>query len=147
MRLKDKVVIVTGAGSGFGAGIAKRFADEGARVIVNDVNPTGQKVAQDIGGTFVQADVTKSDDWAKLVRSAGPQLDIVVNNAGWTHRNKAYLEAIANVRLHPTAYIVESTEYNTILNPVLEQIWKGEQQARSAIPPLIPQLNEVLARG
>ena len=92
MRLKDKVVIVTGAGSGFGAGIAKRFADEGARVIVNDVNPTGQKVAQDIGGTFVQADVTKSDDWAKLVRSAGPQLDIVVNNAGWTHRNKAYLE-------------------------------------------------------
>jgi len=92
MRLKDKVVIVTGAGSGFGAGIAKRFAGEGARVIVNDVNPTGQKVAQDIGGTFVQADVTKSDDWAKLVRSAGPQLDIVVNNAGWTHRNKAYLE-------------------------------------------------------
>jgi len=92
MRLKDKVVIVTGAGSGFGAGIAKRFADEGARVIVNDVNPTGQKVAQDIGGTFVQADVTKSDDWAKLVRSAGPQLDIVVNNAGWTHRNKPYLE-------------------------------------------------------
>src|SRR5687767_4975602 len=92
MRLKDKVVIVTGAGSGFGAGIAKRFADEGARVIVNDVNPTGQKVAQDIGGRFVQADVTKSDDWAKLVRSAGPQLDIVVNNAGWTHRNKPYLE-------------------------------------------------------
>jgi len=92
MRLKDKVVIVTGAGSGFGAGIAKRFADEGARVIVNDVNPTGQKVAQDIGGTFVQADVTKSDDWTKLVRSAGPQLDIVVNNAGWTHRNKPYLE-------------------------------------------------------
>jgi 3-oxoacyl-[acyl-carrier protein] reductase len=92
MRLQGKVVIVTGAGSGFGAGIAKRFADEGARVIVNDVNPTAQKVAQDIGGTFVQADVTKSDDWAKLVRSAGPQLDIVVNNAGWTHRNKAYLE-------------------------------------------------------
>jgi hypothetical protein len=53
----------------------------------------------------------------------------------------------AHVRLHPTAYIVESTDYNTILNPVLEQVWKGEQSARSAIPPLIAQLNEVLARG
>jgi 3-oxoacyl-[acyl-carrier protein] reductase len=92
MRLKDKLAVVTGAGSGFGAGIAKRFAEEGARVVVNDVNPTGQKVAQDIGGTFVQADVTKSDDWAKLVRAAGPDLDIIVNNAGWTHRNKPYLE-------------------------------------------------------
>ena len=92
MRLKDKLAIVTGAGSGFGAGIARRFAAEGARVIVNDVNPTGEKVAKDIGGTFVQADVTKSADWAKLVRAAGESLDIIVNNAGWTHRNKPYLE-------------------------------------------------------
>ena len=92
MRLKDKLAIVTGAGSGFGAGIARRFAEEGARVIVNDVNPTGDKVAKDIGGTFVQADVTKSADWAKLVRAAGEGLDIIVNNAGWTHRNKPYLE-------------------------------------------------------
>ena len=41
MRLKDKVTIVTGAGSGFGAGIAKRFAQEGAKVIVNDINAEG----------------------------------------------------------------------------------------------------------
>jgi multiple sugar transport system substrate-binding protein len=61
--------------------------------------------------------------------------------------NKAYLEAIANVRLHPTAYIIESTEYNAILNPVLDAVWRGEQAARSAIPPVVPQLNEVLARG
>jgi 3-oxoacyl-[acyl-carrier protein] reductase len=92
MRLKDKVAIVTGAGSGFGAGIAQRFAAEGARVIVNDVNPGGEKVARAVGGTFVQADVTKSDDWARLVRAGGDKLDIVVNNAGWTHRNKPYLE-------------------------------------------------------
>jgi 3-oxoacyl-[acyl-carrier protein] reductase len=92
MRLKDKVAIVTGAGSGFGAGIARRFAEEGARVIVNDIDPKGQKIAQQIGAEFVQADVTKGEDWAKLVRAAGERLDIVVNNAGWTHRNKPYLE-------------------------------------------------------
>ena len=92
MRLKDKVAIVTGAGSGFGAGIARRFAEEGARVIVNDIDPKGQKIAQHIGAEFVQADVTKGEDWAKLVRAAGERLDIVVNNAGWTHRNKPYLE-------------------------------------------------------
>jgi 3-oxoacyl-[acyl-carrier protein] reductase len=93
MRLKSKVAIVTGAGSGFGAGIAKRFAEEGAAVIVADINvQSGERVAREVGGRFVNADVTKSDDWAKLVRAAGPDLDIVVNNAGWTHRNKPYLE-------------------------------------------------------
>jgi len=92
MRLKDKVAIVTGGGSGFGAGIARRFAMEGARVIVNDVNPAGEKIAQEVGGRFVQADVTKGADWTKLVQAAGDELAIVVNNAGWTHRNKPYLE-------------------------------------------------------
>ena len=92
MRLKGKTAIVTGAASGFGAGIARRFAEEGAHVIVNDLSPQGEKVAKDIGGRFVQADVTKGADWARLVREAGEKLDIVVNNAGWTHRNKPYLE-------------------------------------------------------
>jgi 3-oxoacyl-[acyl-carrier protein] reductase len=93
MRLKNKLAIVTGAGSGFGAGIAKRFAEEGARVIVADISvQSGERVAGEVGGKFVKADVTQSEDWAKLVRAAGPDLDIVVNNAGWTHRNKPYLE-------------------------------------------------------
>jgi 3-oxoacyl-[acyl-carrier protein] reductase len=93
MRLKGKTAIVTGAGSGFGEGIAKRFAQEGAKVIVNDVNAQGgERVAREVGGQFVQGDVTKGADWAKLVQAAGANLDIVVNNAGWTHRNKPYLE-------------------------------------------------------
>jgi 3-oxoacyl-[acyl-carrier protein] reductase len=93
MRLKDKTAIVTGAGSGFGAGIAKRFAVEGAAVIVADINAqAGERVAREVGGRFVHADVTKGSDWAKLLSAAGDKLDIIVNNAGWTHRNKPYLE-------------------------------------------------------
>jgi len=93
MRLTGKTAIVTGAGSGFGAGIAKRFADEGAKVIVADINAqAGERVAREVGGKFAHADVTKGGDWAKLVAGAGAELDIIVNNAGWTHRNKPYLE-------------------------------------------------------
>src|SRR5678816_620362 len=91
-RLKDKVAIVTGAGSGFGAGIAKRFAEEGAKVVVNDISPNGEKIAREIGGKFVQADVTQPAGWEHLVKEAGSGLAIVVNNAGWTHRRKAFLE-------------------------------------------------------
>jgi 3-oxoacyl-[acyl-carrier protein] reductase len=93
MRLTGKTAIVTGAGSGFGAGIAKRFAEEGAKVIVADINAqAGERVAREVGGKFAPADVTKGGDWAKLLAGAGAALDIIVNNAGWTHRNKPYLE-------------------------------------------------------
>ena len=98
MRLEGKVAIVTGAGSGFGEGIARRFAQEGAKVVVNDINAAGgERVAREIGAgaTFVHADVTRAADWARLVAEAvafGGKLDTVVNNAGWTHRNKPYLE-------------------------------------------------------
>src|SRR5688572_22127243 len=93
MRLQGKTAIVTGAGSGFGAGIAKRFAVEGAAVLVADINAqAGERVAREVGGKFVHADVTRGSDWAKLLSAAGDKLDIIVNNAGWTHRNKPYLE-------------------------------------------------------
>jgi 3-oxoacyl-[acyl-carrier protein] reductase len=93
VRLKDKVAVVTGAGSGFGAGIARRFSEEGATVIVADINDAaGEKIAREVEGRFVHADVARGDDWANLVRAAGAKLDIIINNAGWTHRNKPYLE-------------------------------------------------------
>jgi len=93
MRLKDKAAIITGAGSGFGEGIARRFAQEGARTIIADINAeAGKRVAESIGGQFVQADVTRAADWQRLVQAAAGGFDIVVNNAGWTHRNKPYLE-------------------------------------------------------
>ena len=96
MRLKGKVAIVTGAGSGFGAGIAKRFAEEGAAVWVVDIDEkNGGRIAQEIKGKFVRADVTKGADWARLVDAClqgSGRLDVVVNNAGWTHRRKPYVE-------------------------------------------------------
>jgi 3-oxoacyl-[acyl-carrier protein] reductase len=101
MRLRDKVAIVTGAGSGFGAGIAQRFAHEGAKVVVNDINrANGEGVARSIeeaGGTvtFCAGDVSRDADVEALVRhalDAYGDLDIVVNNAGTTHRNQPLLD-------------------------------------------------------
>ncbi len=101
MRLKDKVAIVTGAGSGFGEAIAKRYAEEGARVVVNDiVDKSAQRVAAEIraqgGEAAVEvADVARDADVERLVRRAMQafgRLDIIVNNAGTTHRNRPMLE-------------------------------------------------------
>jgi 3-oxoacyl-[acyl-carrier protein] reductase len=96
MRLKDKVAIVTGAGSGFGRGIAETFAREGAKVVVNDLNEAAAaEVAGAIGGIACVADVSKGADVARLCRAAHDAfggLDVFVANAGWTYRNKSSLE-------------------------------------------------------
>jgi 3-oxoacyl-[acyl-carrier protein] reductase len=100
-RLAGKVAIVTGAGSGFGEGIARRFAEEGAAVVVNDIVETAaRRVAREIGeaggkASAVVADVSRDADVKRLVDSAlkdHGRLDIVVNNAGTTHRNRPMLE-------------------------------------------------------
>lgn len=98
MRLKDKIAIVTGAASGFGEGIAKRFAEEGAKVLIADIqDEAGRRVADEIGeaATFVHCDVTSEADWKAAVQEAIDQfghLDIVVNNAGYSHYNQPMLE-------------------------------------------------------
>ncbi|MEM7641758.1 MAG: SDR family oxidoreductase [Pseudomonadota bacterium] len=89
MRLQDKTAIVTGAASGFGQGIAARFAAEGAQVLVADVNGDGAaSVARKIGGTGAAMDVSRDADWhavtAKALDAWG-RIDILVNNAGITH--------------------------------------------------------------
>ena len=98
MRLKDKTAIVTGAGSGFGKGIAMRFAKEGARVGVIDINAeAAREVASQIGNSAfaMEADVSIDGDVSRMVQEAldrWRQLDILVNNAGTTHRNQPMTE-------------------------------------------------------
>lgn len=92
-RLANKVAIVTGAASGFGEGIARRFAEEGAKVVVADLNLKGaERVAGDIGtaAVAVQTDVSQRAQVEAMVALAMDRfgrIDIMVNNAGYTHRN------------------------------------------------------------
>ncbi len=89
MRLAGKTAIVTGAGSGFGAGIARKFVAEGARVMVADINAEAAKtIAAEIGGIAHTVDVANAKSvqaMAQAAFAAFGTLDILVNNAGITH--------------------------------------------------------------
>ena len=98
MRLANKIALVTGAASGFGAEIARTFAREGAKVVLLDLNKSGvQDVAAVIGpeALALAGDVASARDVSAAVEASlarHGRLDIVVNNAGWTHRNRPLLE-------------------------------------------------------
>jgi len=98
MRLESRIALVTGAGSGFGAEIARRFAKEGAKVGVADIRgDAAEAVAGEIGAAAVglTGDVAKAADVNAMVerlRQTFGAPDIVVNNAGFTHRNQPMLD-------------------------------------------------------
>jgi len=89
-RLQDKVAIITGAAQGMGAAHAKKFIDEGAKVVITDLNAEkGQALAKELGdnAVFVKQNVTSTEDWEKVVAETEKvfgQVDILVNNAGIT---------------------------------------------------------------
>ncbi len=99
MKLEDKIVIITGAGSGIGAATAKLFGTHGAVVVVSDINlGAAQKIVDEIkkeGGkaSAIKTDVTKFEEVESLIGAAVKEygrLDVMVNNAGigGKHQNK-----------------------------------------------------------
>lgn len=98
MRMKDRIAVVTGAASGFGAGIARRFAEEGARVAIVDLNlAAAETLARELGGLALACDVSRGDEveaMAARVRAELGEADILVNNAGVGHTPQP-LESLA----------------------------------------------------
>lgn len=83
-RLHDKTALVTGGARGIGAAIARAFRDEGAEVILTDIDAeAGQQMADTMGATFAQLDVSSEADW-EAVADRFPTFDVLVNNAGIT---------------------------------------------------------------
>ncbi|KAJ5146211.1 uncharacterized protein N7515_000775 [Penicillium bovifimosum] len=128
-RLQGKVAIVTGGGSGFGAAIAKRFGEEGAKVVVTDINVEGgEKVAAQnpTNLIFKRQNVTEEGDWKEvldLAFSKFGRLDVLVNNAGTTYRNK------------PTAEVTED-EWERVFQVNVKSIYLA---AKTTMPRFIEQ--------
>ncbi|KAL1974965.1 hypothetical protein VTN31DRAFT_5169 [Thermomyces dupontii] len=128
-RLAGKVAIVTGGSSGFGAAIAKRFGEEGAKVILTDINvEQGQQVAATNPSNLVfqKHDVTKLEDWKAVVDLAFTKfgrLDVLVNNAGTSYRNKPTLE-------------VTEAEFDRVFNVNVKSIFLAVQ---AVMPRLVEQ--------
>jgi 3-oxoacyl-[acyl-carrier protein] reductase len=131
-RLQNKVAIVTGAASGFGAETARMFIAEGAKVALADINEEGaRQVAASLGpaALAVRCDVTKRADIEQLVaqtiRHFGG-LDIVVNNAGWTHRNMPLLDVDEETFDRVYAINVKSIYYMTFaVVPIMRKNRRG----------------------
>jgi len=122
-RLANKVAVVTGGASGFGAAIAKRFAQEGAMVFIGDINETGAKsqadslrgVKHDVASG--KMDVTSKQDWEQTVAlclNKWGRIDILVNNAGTTYKNKPTLD-------------VTSEEFDRVFNINVKSIYFSVQ--------------------
>lgn len=91
-RLEGKVAIITGGGSGFGKATSTKFVQEGAKVLIAELNAeAGSQAAKELGCASVEANVTKREDWEKVLQKSIELyggVDVVVNNAGTCYRNQ-----------------------------------------------------------
>ncbi len=131
-RFEDRTIIVTGAGSGFGEAMAKRFAAEGATVLAADVNASAvERVVADItdaGGRAVarRTDVSQADAVAAMVdeaRALSGRLDVLVNNAGFSH-------------LSGPVWELEETDFDRVFATNVKGVWLG---VKYATPVMIEQ--------
>jgi 3-oxoacyl-[acyl-carrier protein] reductase len=127
MRLKDKVAIITGGASGFGEAMARRFSEEGARIVVADLNAwAAEKLARQLGkASWVTADVSRKSDVEQMLGVALQKfgrVDIMVNNAGFTHRNGDMLAVDEATFDQITAVNMKAIYHSTLaVAPVMER--------------------------
>jgi 3-oxoacyl-[acyl-carrier protein] reductase len=124
LKLEGQVCIVTGGGHGFGERIARRFVEEGAQVVIADINPTtGAKVVEELNtlhheqknasALFHETNVTIRSSWESLLSATLKhfgKVDIVINNAGTTYPKKATHE-------------VTDEEYDKVVNVNMKSIY------------------------
>jgi len=127
--LKDKVVVITGGGSGVGRETAKLFAREGARIVIGDIREEWgtitRRMVQDLGGdaTFVPTDVTREHEVQRLVQTALDAygaLDILFNNVG-----------VATPRPHRPTWEYSDADWDRLMNTNLRSVFYG---CKHAIP-------------
>ena len=130
MRLNKKTAIITGSASGFGEGIAKKFSDEGANLIMVDINSKLlKKVSKNLSQDYFVADVSKSSDFNLLLKYAYKKyntVDIFVNNAGITHKPKA-MEAVTEKEFNKVFNVNAKSVYfsGKYFVPKMKKIKKG----------------------
>ena len=132
MRLKDRVALVTGGGSGIGRAIAMRFASEGATVVVNDLMlQSAQKTAAELDGGrghAIAADVSDSGQvrtmFDEIERALGGRLDILVNNAGiaGSDADRERLRTMVETRVAETMAGEIQTHWDVTMN-MTDEAW------------------------
>ncbi len=130
MRLKNKVAIITGSASGFGKGIAQKFTEEGAKLILVDINSNLlKKVSKTLYQDYFVADVSKDSNFKSLLKYAYKKyksVDIVVNNAGITHKPKK-MEAVTEREFDKVFYVNAKSVYLSAkyFVPKMKKLKKG----------------------
>jgi 3-oxoacyl-[acyl-carrier protein] reductase len=133
-RLEGKTALITGAGKGLGATIARRFAEQGATVIVNDlVLGDAQSVAREVDGHAVAADVSNSASVAAMfaeIAGFSPRLDILVNNAGISGMDPGEVEKLGEMRQRQADELAATGKISTFVDRTIltsDELWRRIQ--------------------